>query len=150
MKFSDLQLSQLLQKKIRSAFLKIARPLEIARYDYIFEKSSADGVLRELSAFQNHDGGFGHGIESDFHLPDSTPIATSVGLRILDALPSSKLRDEMITKALQYLRTAFFLDRVGWFSVTPEVNEYPHAPWWTYDISTKMTPIDMSWGNPSA
>ncbi len=150
MNFSDLQLSQLLQKKIRAAFLKIARPLEIARYDYQFEKGSANNVLKELSAFQNQDGGFGHGLEPDFHLPDSTPMATSVGLRILNNLSSSKLRDEMIAKALQYLRGVFYLNRVGWFSVTPEVNEFPHAPWWTYDISTKMTPIDMSWGNPSA
>ncbi|MHA1561949.1 MAG: hypothetical protein ACTSPA_07455 [Promethearchaeota archaeon] len=150
MNFSDLTLSQQVQNKIRTAFLKVARPLELAQYNYLFEKGSADAVLRELSAFQNHDGGIGHGIESDFHLPDSTPMATSVGLRILDTLPSSKLRDEMIAKALQYLRTAFYLDRVGWFSVTPEVNEFPHAPWWTYDKSTRMTPIDMSWGNPSA
>ncbi len=150
MSFSDLKLSQLVQKKIRSAFLKIARPLEIARYAYQFEKGSVNVVLKELSTFQNHDGGFGHGIEPDFHLPDSTPMATSVGLRILDTLSSSKLRDEMIAKALQYLRGAFYLNRVGWYSVTPEVNEFPHAPWWTYDISTKMTPIDMNWGNPSA
>jgi len=150
MNFSDLTLSQQVQNEIRTTFIKVARPLEIARYNYLFEKGSVDSILKELSAFQNHDGGFGHGIESDFHLPDSTPMATSVGLRILDTLPSSKLRDEMIAKALQYLRTAFYLDRVGWFAVTSEVNEFPHAPWWTYDKSTNMTPIDMSWGNPSA
>ena len=150
MNFSDLKLSQLVQKKIRAAFLKIARPLEIARYEYLFEKGSATAVLKELSAFQNHDGGFGHGLESDFHLPDSTPMATSVGLRILDPLSSSKVRDEMIAKALHYLRDVFDLDRVGWFSVTPEVNSFPHAPWWTYDNSSKMTPIDMNWGNPTA
>ncbi len=148
--FSDLKLSQLLQKEIRAAFLKIARPLEIARYEYQFKNGLANDVLKELNSFQNHDGGFGHGLESDFHLPNSTPMATSVGLRILDTLPSSTLRDEMIANALQYLRGAFYLDRVGWFSVTPEVNEFPHAPWWTYDKSTRMTPIDMSWGNPSA
>ena len=148
--FSDLKISQSLQKKIKAAFLKIARPLEIARYHYQFENGPVNVVLKELSAFQNHDGGFGHGLESDFHLPDSTPMATSVGLRILDTLPSSTLRDEMIAKALQYLRGAFYLDRVGWFSVTPEVNEFPHASWWTYDNFTKMTPIDKSWGNPSA
>lgn len=150
MNFSDLTLSQLTLEKIRTAFLKIARPLEIARYSYHFEKGSVKGVLTELSAFQNHDGGFGHGLEPDFHLPDSTPMATSVGLRILNSLTSSKARDEMIANALQYLRTAFYLDRVGWYSVTPEVNEFPHAPWWTYDFTTNMTPIDNSWGNPTA
>ena len=66
MKFSDLKLSQLTLEKIRTAFMKIARPLEIACYNYHFEKGSANGVLKELSAFQNHDGGFGHGLEPDF------------------------------------------------------------------------------------
>jgi len=150
MNFSDLILSQLVRKNIHAAFLKIARPLEIARYQFYFGNGSADAVLKELCSFQNHDGGFGHGLESDFHLPESTPMATSVGLRILDTLPSSTLRDEMIAKALQYLRSVFYLDRVGWFSVTPAVNSFPHAPWWTYDISTQMTPIDRNWGNPSA
>jgi len=148
--FSDLILSQLVRKNIRVAFSKVARPLEIARYQFNFGNGSADAVLKELCSFQNYDGGFGHGLELDFHLPDSTPMATSVGLRILDTLPLSTLRDEMIAKALQYLRSVFSLDRVGWFSVTPAVNSFPHAPWWTFDNSTKMTPIDRNWGNPSA
>ena len=150
MNFNDLTLSNSIRKNVHAAFLKIARPLEIALFQYYFENSSANAVLKELCSFQMHDGGFGHGLESDFHLPESTPMTTSVGLRILDALTSSTLRDEMIAKALQYLRNVFDLDRVGWFSVTPAVNSFPHAQWWTYDTSTKMTPIDRTWGNPSA
>ena len=52
-----------------------ARPLETARWEYIFEGASSDRVMKYLSAFQNEDGGFGHGIEPDFWLPHSSPMA---------------------------------------------------------------------------
>ncbi|WP_233711263.1 hypothetical protein [Lederbergia citrisecunda] len=40
-----------------------ARPLEVARWEYIFKNGSRDNVVRYLAAYQNEDGGFGHGIE---------------------------------------------------------------------------------------
>lgn len=46
-----------------------ARPLEVARWEYLFENGSKERVIYYLSAYQNDDGGFGNGIEPDFWLP---------------------------------------------------------------------------------
>ena len=46
-----------------------ARPLERARFDYHFASGPISDVLTQLEAFQNNDGGFGHGIEPDLRMP---------------------------------------------------------------------------------
>ena len=45
-----------------------ARPVDKAWFAYHFEDGSAVAVLEELAAFQNADGGFGHGLEMDFRI----------------------------------------------------------------------------------
>jgi len=56
----------------------------------------------------------------------------------------------MIKSAIGYYESAFNETRNGWFAVTKDVNDYPHAPWWHYDEENGMTIIDRNWGNPSA
>lgn len=46
---------------IRRWMHRNARPLDLARWQYHFESGSAEAVLQSLSAYQNEDGGFGHG-----------------------------------------------------------------------------------------
>ena len=53
-----------------------ARPLEYARWAYLFEGGSKEKVIDNLSAFQNSDGGFAHGLEPDSMLPESNAIDT--------------------------------------------------------------------------
>lgn len=146
----NLTLSSSLLTRIQEKFFEIARPLEKARFNYHFANKSEDPIITALKSYQNYDGGFGHGLEADFHLPNSTPMATSVGLRILSQLPESPKRNAMIRKALAYLKQSFYIDRPGWFAVIPEINEFPHAPWWNFDQTKNQTIIDIRWGNPSA
>ena len=47
--------------KARSFVYKNARPLDLARWKYLFEGGSKEDVLTALAAYQNEDGGFGHG-----------------------------------------------------------------------------------------
>lgn len=148
--FNDLDFSPSDWKKIQIKFLEVATPLDKARFHFHFSGSSADLVLKELKSYQNYDGGFGHGLEADFHLPNSTPMATSVGIRILESLPKSPKRNAMIRQALRFLKGCFYIDRPGWFAVIPAVNEFPHAPWWDFDLNKNQTIIDTHWGNPSA
>lgn len=102
-----------------------------------------------LKAYQNRDGGFGLGLEPDFHLPASSPMATSVAFQILQEIPESEEKHQMIQAALNYLRITYHPPRRGWLAVTAQINEFPHAPWWQWNLETGGTPIDAHWGNPT-
>ncbi len=137
------------QVKRAGQYLKAnCRPLEQARFDFLFGKANPGRILEELRHFQNSDGGFGHGLEADFLLPDSSPLATSVAFQIMNEIPYPD--ENMVSRAVQYLESAFDRDRHGWYAVSEAVNDYPHAAWWNWDKGTRQTVIDHSWGNPSA
>ncbi|WP_226579651.1 hypothetical protein [Halobacillus litoralis] len=124
---------------------RYARPLEEARWRALFEKGSKREVLRYLTAFQNEDGGFGHGIEPDFWLPGSSPMATwAAGQQLLEMRVASK--EPVITRVISYLMNTYDPETGMWPSVIPEVNDFPHAPWWHYKEG-----IQSQWMfNPSA
>jgi len=110
-----------------------ARPLEKALYNFYIKKDKPDEIAKALKKYQNEDGGFGHGLEPDFWTPDSSAMATTIGLKylkIVEYLPKAK---EMIKKAIEYLENSYNYERKGWYSVPMSVNDYPHAPWWTFD-----------------
>ena len=131
------------------AIMEYGRPLEKSLFQKHFDGGSDQAILNELRKLQNEDGGFGHGIESDFRLPYSSPMATSVGLRLLAEIDSLEESKEMIKAAISYLEMSFDAKRKGWFAVQKEVNNFPHAPWWQYNEVDGMTIIDKNWGNPS-
>ncbi|UYP48537.1 hypothetical protein NEF87_004822 [Candidatus Lokiarchaeum ossiferum] len=137
-------------EEISHFFFNSAREIEKAQFKFTFLNGSANSVCKALEQYQNADGGFGHGLEPDFRLPLSSPMATSIGLRILDSLPESPKKREMISKTSDFLFDSYNPARKGWFAIRSEVNNYPHAPWWKYDPDINMTIIDKNWGNPSA
>lgn len=144
------KLSANLFKQLKDYMDSDARPLERSIFNYYFNDSSSEGILNSLEAFQNQDGGFGQGIEPDFKLTMSSPMATSIGLRHLSKIDYSVRAQNMIAKAVSYLETTFDSKRNGWFSVSSNVNGFPHAPWWEFKSDINMTVIDYSWGNPTA
>lgn len=108
-----------------------ARPLECARWEYLFEDGSKDKVLQKLSAYQNSDGGFGHGLEPDFLMPHSSAIATWTACQILMEVGVDE-HNSIVKSTIQYLLHSYD-DNLGlWKTVTPEHNQYPHAPHWHY------------------
>lgn len=137
-------------EEVRDSIMSYGRPLEKSLFKNYFEGDDAQSVLDELKKFQNSDGGFAHGIESDFRLPDSSPMATSVGIRILSEFDGLKEALMMIEDAIGYLEKNFVEDRNGWYAVSKEVNDHLHTPWWHYNKDEGMTIIDRNWGNPSA
>ncbi|MYL28675.1 hypothetical protein GLW03_02470 [Halobacillus halophilus] len=108
-----------------------ARPLEAARWEALFEKGSKAKVLEYLKAFQNEDGGFGHGVEPDFQLPDSSPMAAWAASQVLTELNVSS-KEPLLQQMVSYLLRTYDHHSGMWPSVIPEVNQYPHAPWWTW------------------
>lgn len=127
-----------------------ARPLEKLIYQDYFHQPCQEEIVSELKKYQNNDGGFGHGIEPDFRLPLSSPMASSVAFH---HLMKYDLNDEsigVIKSGIKYFENAFIPECNGWFVLSKEVNDYPHAPWWHFNEKEGMTVIDKNWGNPSA
>ena len=124
-----------------------ARPLEARLFDFHFEGGSAGAVLDALAAFQNPDGGFGRAIEPDFRLPDSSPMATSVGMQHLLAVGAPP-DHPLVAGAVGYLVGEY--DREGdfWHHTSMAVNDYPHAPWW--GKANESRPDEAAWSNPCA
>ena len=122
------------------------RELDAARISFLFENGPLASVVDALAKYRNDDGGYGNGIEPDFLLPYSSPIATSVAFQIFRevGLPKSH---ELVTRAIAYLWNEYDETIPGWISVPQTVNEYPHAPWWHWSGDFLSGNF---WGNPIA
>jgi hypothetical protein len=121
-----------------------ARPLEQARFAFHFENGAAAEVLAALSAFQNNDGGFGHGLEPDIRLADSSVIATTLAFQLFRECAVA--RDHpLVVRACQYLVSTYDADHVNWPIVPDHVDSAPHAPWWVAGGD-----LDKSLANPRA
>jgi hypothetical protein len=136
-------------ERIEMYLAEHCRSLEVARFRFLLGVAAAGDVARELEAFRNPDGGFGHGLEPDFQLPDSSPMATSIAFQIMKSVKDVEC-ESLVAQAVRFLEGTYRPERPGWQAVHSAVDDYPHAPWWTYDAATGGTPIDRSWGNPTA
>ena len=107
------------------------RALDAALLRYDLGEGSAEAVLAALAAYQNLDGGFGHGLEPDLATPASSAIATSVALRLLRRIEAGG-RQPMVRAALDWLEASFDWKAGVWPIITAAVDEAPHAPWWAW------------------
>ena len=113
--------------------------------DQAWHKNDVKGVLEALKTYQNPDGGFAHAIEPDLRLPQSTALATWMGFQIIKTLNIDPTHP-VVANALHYFINTYDWERTGWPIVIPEVDDHPHAPWWTYKAAMEH----FGWGNPSA
>ena len=123
---------QELFEKARAFVYRNARPLDFARWRYLFEGGSSEDVLRALSAYQNADGGFGHGLEADALNPNSAPIQTWNATMILREIGLFDSKHPMVAGINRYLTGGMHFDGHCWDCAVPTNNDYPHAPWWAY------------------
>ncbi len=127
-----LQLTQDAFKQAQTFVNSAARPLEAARFAMVVSDASQEWVLSELAAFQNEDGGFGHGLEPDLQLADSSVLATTVALQILRELGAGS-NNELVQGAMRYLLNTYDETAKAWPFIPANSDDAPHAPWWQYD-----------------
>ena len=109
-----------------------ARPLEVSRFENIFNGSEIADVLIELDKFQNSDGGFGHALEPDLRAPESSALCTSIALQIMRDHNVSR-DEEIVRRAVCYLMDTLDRSELHW-RITPEsAGAAPHAPWWNQE-----------------
>lgn len=77
------RLSRDAKARAKALIERHARPLEQRIYVYEFVQGPKDAIFEALKAFQNPDGGFGNALEPDLRLPDSSVLATTVGMQVL-------------------------------------------------------------------
>lgn len=106
-----------------------ARSLEQALVAFRLDGAPAEPVLEALVAFQNADGGFGHGLEPDLRSPSSCPFTTSVAFQVLRelAIPGDH---PVARRGLSYLHDSFDPATASWPVTPADVGDHPHAPWW--------------------
>lgn len=126
-------------KSIEKYILNNARDIEKAKWNYLFNNGKKEDIVSELIKYQNSDGGFGNGLEADCLLQDSTNITSAEAILIaydygLDC------KDEWFEKLLMYFERNIQNTPSFWEKVPKEVEDFPHAPWWTYAPDTKFTP----------
>lgn len=132
--------------KICKWMYRNGRPLDLARWQYHFEKGDKERVLEALSAYQNEDGGFGHALEPDSWNEYSSPIQTWNAAEILREIDFTDKNHPMIQGILMYLKEAKDKETGLWLAEIPSNNDYPHAPWWAYEKESIK-----EWGyNPTA
>lgn len=121
-------MNQTILEKAKLFIYKNGRLLDRRRFEYFFENGSKEAVIAALAAYQNEDGGFGNALEPDIRCPHSQPVATEVALKVMDEI--GYFDQEIIRGVVRYLQK-ITVPTGGFPLAFRELNDYPHAPWWT-------------------
>lgn len=126
-----------------------ARSIEIAKWNLIFNKGTSENLVAEMLKYQNPDGGFGNGLESDILTPESSAICSA------EAIFMSKdfvldLSMDWTKKLLAWIENTVLDIPPFWEAVPKSVEDYPHAPWYGYSPKTELTPEPEFTPNPCA
>ena len=135
-------------ENVLTSVKKKARPLEAARAEYLLTGNAGD-VVSILKNYQNEDGGFGHGLEPDFEMPFSSPVATWSAFGTMREIGYEHCA-VTAERAAVFLKNVFDEGEMRWYAADVRVNDHPHTPWWHHDEKSGRCPIDASKGNPSA
>lgn len=129
-------------EQARNFIYRNARPLDLARWQYLFEDRSRENVLTILASYQNEDGGFGHALEPDCWNPNSSPVQTWVATEIIREAGLNDAQHPIIQGILRYLASTGDFDGHTWSNTIPSNDLYPHAPWWddTPDAEVSYNP----------
>ena len=108
------------------------RELDKRRYEFHFENGSIDAVLEVLTSYQNKDGGFGHSLEPDLRTTASSAIVTTGAFQIFKEI-GVNADNTIVQKGIEYFLNTYDENEKVWDIIPPEVENAPHAPWWTYE-----------------
>jgi hypothetical protein len=131
-------------EKAREFMKTQAQDIDLAMFQYFLEAKALFEVVELLAAYQNSDGGFGK-LDYDFEYPDSCLKHTESACRYIFALEKIPSNHPMISKLIPYLIENYNSNTGEWnHLVVPGVNDYPHAPWWSYEEPTEFKPKNRS------
>lgn len=116
----------------RNFIYKNARPLDIARWKYLFENGCREDVLLALAVYRNEDGGFGDALEPDCWNPNSSPLQTWAATEIIKEIKLDDKQHSVIQGILTYLSSGKDFNGHIWANTILSNNAYPHAEWWTF------------------
>ena len=104
-----------------------ARVLEQRLFALVFDGGSPEKVVAALGAYQNGDGGFGHGLEPDKRAPDSQPLDVEIAFEYLAA---AQARGGLLaSSACDWL--ASIAEPSGAVPIVlPSISGYPRAAHW--------------------
>lgn len=120
-------------EEIRLWIYRNARPLDLALWQYHFEDGSRENVLNVLPIYQNDDGGFGNALEPDSWNPKSSPYTTLHAIDILNEINFTDKNHPIMQGIFKFLESGIHSNENGWQFSIQSNDDYPHAPWWTYD-----------------
>ena len=115
----------------RDFIYRQGRVLERRLFAVLYQGAPATGVIDALRAYQNDDGGFGHGLEPDKRCPASLPIDVEAAL--LAMVMAAHSDSEMLLRACDFLALTAEAAAVGGGvpPATPAIEQYPRAAHWT-------------------
>ena len=119
-------------EKSRSFIYRSARPIDLAVFRHAFENAPADDIITALAAYQNPDGGFGHGLEADNFNPLSLPMGVWKATEYIREAGGLEPSHPIIRGILRYLESGdgFSAEHNQWANVVPSNNDSPCAIWW--------------------
>jgi len=116
-----------------------ARPIDRAKWNYLFHNGTAEEIVKQILPYQNPDGGLGHGFEADLYSPLSAaiPTAEAIFLAYDYALDCTA---PWFGAILAYFEQTVLDIPKYWEDCPKAAMDYPHAPWWNYAPCTVFTP----------
>lgn len=128
-------------KGAKEFILKNSRLLDMARWNYLFENGSKEDVISILQTYQNTDGGFANTLEPDCWNVNSTPLQTWAATRIIKEISLEDKNHPLIKGILDYLASNNEFDGHRWngLNTVKTNNNYPHAPWWTFNKKKELS-----------
>ena len=108
--------------------LRHGRVLERRVYDALFELGDPAGVAAALAAYQNADGGFGHGLEPDKRVPTSQALDVEIAF---ERLVSVNVRAPKMVEAACNWLTTISAPSGAVPILMPDIADYPRAGHWT-------------------
>lgn len=113
-----------LYEKVRTFIYRNARPLDLARFRYHFESGSREEVLTILSFYQNIDGSFGYGLETDTPNLDSAPAQVYKAIKILEEIDFHEINHPIMKGILNFLENGKCFDGHFWYTGLKSNHDY--------------------------
>lgn len=107
-----------------------ARELDLKLWNCLFENGEAIEVADALLAYQNEDGGFGHGLDPDNWNENSLSYAVSYAIETLDMVGFHDKNHPVIQGICKYLNET---GMDNWNFTVPTNEGYPHASFYNHE-----------------